>query len=147
MKETNMNTTFTASLPPHTDPATITLAAALLASLADPAGSQAKLQQLADAAAAMVQAKADHDTSKAEAEQAAAKLSSLESDRASLVSAKAEHAQAVTQLAVASQANEKRGQLLDQRERSLDAQAADLQRRTAAHDARLKEFRDTLLAG
>jgi hypothetical protein len=139
----SLNTT----LPPHTDPATITLAAQLLASLADPAGSQAKLQQLADATDAMRTAHADALSARAEADQAAAALSDLTAREKVLADKQAEHAQAVTQLAVASQANEKRGQLLDQRERSIEAQAADLQRRTAAHDARLKEFRDTLLAG
>jgi hypothetical protein len=103
----SLNTT----LPPHTDPAVITLAAHLLASLADPASSQAKLQELADATDAMRKAHADARSARAEADQAAAALSDLTAREKVLADKQAEHAQAVTQLAVASQANEKRGQL------------------------------------
>jgi hypothetical protein len=112
--------------------------------LADPAGSQAQLQQLAAATDAMRASHADAVTAKAEADASAAALASLQADRASFESEKAEHAQAVTALGVASQANGKRSRDLDERERAVEAQATDLQRRISAHDARVKEFRDML---
>jgi chromosome segregation ATPase len=136
--------TFNTPLPPHTDPATITLAAQLLAALADRAGTQAKLQQLADATNVLRAAHADAVTAKAEAETSIAQLASLQADRVAFESERAEHQRAVTALSVASEANSKRSRDLDERERSVEAQAADLQRRISAHDARVKEFRDTL---
>jgi chromosome segregation ATPase len=139
-----INTTF---LPPHTDPATITLAAQLLASLSDPSGTQARLQQLADATDALRAAAADHLAAKAQAEQAATKLASLEADKLALADQRAEHERAVVALAVTSEATAKRGRDLDDRARLVEAQAADVQRRIAAYDAKVKSFRDELLAG
>jgi chromosome segregation ATPase len=136
----SLNTT----LPPQIDPAVITLATQLLASLSDSSATTGRLQQLADATDALVQAKTDHDTAKAEAEQAAVKLASLEADKAALADKQVEHDRNVTALAVASEANAKRGRDLDERARAIDAQATDLQHRTAAFDARVKTFRDQL---
>jgi chromosome segregation ATPase len=137
---------FLNTLPPHVDPATITLAAQLLAALADPAGSQAHLRQLGDATDAMRASHADAVTAKAEADASIAQLASLQADMASFESEKAEHQRAVTALSVASEANGKRSRDLDERQRAVEAQASDLQRRVSAHDARVKEFRD-MLAG
>jgi LPS O-antigen subunit length determinant protein (WzzB/FepE family) len=138
--------TFNASLPPHTDPATIVLAAQLLAVLSDPEGSKAQLQRLADATDALRAAAADASTAKAEADASVADLASLQADKASFEAKKAEHQQAVLALQVASEANSRRSKELDELERTIAAQTADLQRRISTHDARVKEFRD-MLAG
>jgi chromosome segregation ATPase len=133
-----------AALPPIQDPALIVQAAALLASLSDPKGTKARLQQLSGATNALISAKADHDLAKGQAEQAAVKLAGLQADKAALEDKLAEHQKAVLALQVASEANSQRGRDLDVRERAIEAQASDLQRRVSAHDARLKQFRDQL---
>jgi hypothetical protein len=135
---------FNTSLPPHVDPATITLAAALLASLADPAGTQTRLTQLADVTNAMRAAHADALSARAEADQAVAKLAGSQADLASFETEKAEHAKAVLALSVASEAVAERERIQRVKASELEAQQQDLQRRTAAFDSRLKTWRDQL---
>jgi hypothetical protein len=134
-------------LPPLADPTSLQLATQLLAALADPEGTKARMEALKDAQAAYQSAKVGHDAAKAAADAGAADLASLEADKAGLAEKQAEYDRNVTALAVASEANAKRSRDLDERERALDAQTADLQRRISAHDARVKQFRDTVLAG
>jgi hypothetical protein len=134
----------TSYLPPIADPALITLAAQLLAALSDPEGTKARLGALADAQDAFQTAKHAHDDAADQARQTAAKLAGLAADKAALADKQAEHDRNTTALAVASEANAKRSRDLDERERAIEAQASDLQRRTAAFDARVKTFRDEL---
>ena len=134
-------------LPPLADPTSLQLATQLLAALSDPEGTKARLGALRDAQDAYGLAKKEHDAAKAAADVGATKLATLEADKAALADDRAEHERAVLALSVAADANSRRSRELDERERAIEAGAADLQRRTAAHDARLKEFRDTLLAG
>jgi chromosome segregation ATPase len=134
----------TSSLPPLADPALITLAAQLLAALSDPEGTKARLGALADAQDAFQSAKLAHDDAADQARHAAASLSDLKAREKALADKQAEHERSATALAVASEANARRGRDLDERERALEAQASDLQRRTSAFDARVKAFRDEL---
>jgi hypothetical protein len=68
----------------------------------------------------------------------------LQADKAALADKQAEHDRNTTALAAASEANAKRSKDLDERARAIDAQAADLQRRTTAFDACIKSWRDQL---
>jgi DNA repair exonuclease SbcCD ATPase subunit len=130
-------------LPPISDTA-LQLAAQLLAALSDPVSTKKRLAQLSDAQDALRAAQADHDAAKAGAEQAAVKLASLVADKAALADKQVEHDRNATALAVASEAVSKRARDLDERERAIDAQTGDLQRRTQAFDSRVKTFRDQL---
>jgi hypothetical protein len=89
-------------------------------------------------------AHADALSVQAEADRAAAALSDLTVREKVLADKQAEHDHNTTALAVASEANAKRSRDLDERERAVEAQASDLQRRTQAFDARVREFRDQL---
>jgi hypothetical protein len=135
------------SLPPMADPTALQLAAQLLAALADPTTTEKRLAALADAQAAFAAAKKDHDDAAAASAAAAANLGDLTALASKLADDRVEHDRNVTALAVASEANAKRSRDLDERERAIEAQATDLQRRISAHDARVKQFRDTVLAG
>jgi hypothetical protein len=140
-----MNSTF--SLPPVSDPSAIQLALNLLTALADAKNTKVRLQQFADAQDAFIAAKRDHDDAAAASAAAAANLGDLTALASRLADDRAEHDRNVLALQVASEANSKRSRDLDERERAVEAQTADLQRRVAAHDGRVKQFRDTVLAG
>jgi hypothetical protein len=138
---------FNTSLPPLADPTSLQLATQLLAALSDPEGTKARLKVLKDAQDAYQSAKVAHDESAAASAASAASLGDLTAREAALADKQAEHDRNATALHVASEANAKRSRDLDERERAVEAQASDLQRRVSAHDARVKQFRDTVLAG
>jgi hypothetical protein len=142
-----MTTVNTTSLPPLADPTSLQLATQLLAALSDPEGTSARLKVLKDAQDSFLTAKRAHDDSAASAAVSAATLGDLTALAAKLADDQAELDHNTTALAVASEANAKRGRDLDERERALYAQTVDLQRRISSHDARVKQFRDTVLAG
>jgi DNA repair exonuclease SbcCD ATPase subunit len=131
-------------LPPVADPTALQLAMHILASLSDPDAAKARLEALAEGQDKYLRAKAEHDNARAEAEQAVATLASLEADKAALAEKQAEHERSALALSVAADANAQRAKLLDEKERSIEAQASDLQRRTQAFDARVKQFREQL---
>jgi hypothetical protein len=131
-------------VPPTADPTAIQLALNLLTALSDARGTRTRIQQFSDAQDAFVAAKRAHDDAAEQARQAGAALGDLTAREGKLADAQAKHDRNTTALAVASEANAKRGRDLDERARAIDAQASDLQRRTAAFDARVKEFRDQL---
>jgi chromosome segregation ATPase len=131
-------------LPPLADPTSLQLATQLLAALSDPAGTTARLEALAEAQRSFENARKQHDAAKAEADAGRNLLASLQADKAALADAQAEHERNVLALSVAADANSRRSKDLDDRARAIEAQAADLQRRTQAFDARVREFRDQL---
>jgi hypothetical protein len=134
----------TSGLPPTADPTAIQLALNLLTALADAKGTKTRLQDFADAQDSFLTAKRAHDDSAASAAAAAVTLGDLKAREAALADKQAEHDRNVLALSVAADANSRRTKDLDERERAVEAQQQDLQRRVAAHDARVKQLRDEL---
>jgi chromosome segregation ATPase len=132
------------SIPPTVDAGVMGHAMALLAAVSDVQGTRKRLQQLADGQAALAEAQRAHDAAADRARQAATDLADLRQLQSQMADRAAELDQRATQLDVAAGAHAARQKNLDERERAIGAQAADLQRRTAAFDARVKTFRDQL---
>ena len=122
----------------------INTAMQLITALSDPDAVKARLAQLAAATATLTQAQSVHDDARAQAEAAVAKLAGLEADKAELATKQAEHNRNVLALNVAADANSQRAKALDEKGRAVDAQARDLQKRTAAFDQRVRQFREQL---
>lgn len=139
----SMNSTL--ALPPValSDDA-IRLVGTLLQVIANPAASEARLQQLTAATQELRDAIAGHDVAKSAADAAADALGDLQQQKQNLADRESDLAQARTALDVASSANVARAQALDDREAELAKKIAAHEAKVAANEQRLAAVRASL---
>ena len=130
--------------PPIEHDNALRLALIYLNAAADPAGSKARLEELAAQTQALRTAIAEHEAAKKQSEAAAAALAGLEQRATELADRENGLIKAQTQLQVASNALASRDEAITLKEQASDRRAAEIDARAKALDDRLAAYRQAL---